>query len=233
MEGVVGEKEAAQARQVEAELVARAKAGDAEAFGEIYELNVDRIYRYVAYRVSGQAEAEDLTEQVFLKAWEAIHRYEDRGLPFGAWLFRLAHNLVVDYYRTRRQDVPLDEYQEGDAGGILAQGDPQSDFEAKVEASELRAALRQLGDDQRQVVLLRFVEGLSHAEVAAIVGKSEGATRALQHRALLTMAKLLRVLRGTDEAKVSGGARKGPGPARSRVLHRRVPEPIARATSRA
>ena len=227
--GVLGERQAGNREPEEASLAARARAGDPEAFGELYELNVDRIYRYVAYRVGTEGEAEDLTEQVFLKAWEAMPRYEDRGLPFRAWLFRLAHNLVIDHYRMRRSDVPLSDVSDRDLGGLTALPDPQAELEARLEVDELRRALGQLREEQRQVVLLRFVEGLSHAEVGGILGKSEGATRAIQHRALLALARALKLLRGTNEAEVRAGARRSHGGARARLVDRGVPGCVARA----
>ncbi len=215
----------------EASLALRARAGDAEAFGELYELHVDRIYRYVAYRVATQAEAEDLTEQVFLKAWEAMPRYEERGLPFRAWLFRLAHNLVIDHYRVRRADVPLSVVLGADLDNRHpALPDPQAELEARQEVDELRSALGELGEEQRQVVLLRFVEGMSHSEVATVLGKSEGATRAIQHRALHALARALRLLRGTDEPEVRESPRRSHGGARARVVGQAVPGSVAGAS---
>ena len=167
-------------------LVRRARDGSAHAFGELYERHLDRVYRYVFYRVGSPVEAEDLTEQVFLKAWEAISRYDDRGLPFTAWLYRMAHNLVIDYYRTRRPDVALDEAQDR-----AAQDDPAAETEANLEAAEVWAAIGDLNPEQQQVLVLRFIEGLGHDQVATILGKTEGATRVLQHRALAALARAL------------------------------------------
>lgn len=173
-------------------LVARARRGDAEAFGGLYELHLDRIYRYVYYRVGSANEAEDLTELVFLKAWEAIRRYESRGLPFSAWLYRMAHNAVVDHYRAARPTTPIDETfdLEDESQNLVGT------LEASVDREELRQAIRRLNSDQQQVILLRFVEELSHAEVARIVGKSEGAVRVIQHRALGVMSRFLAALPG-------------------------------------
>lgn len=202
----------------DAVLVTRAKAGDADAFGEIYERYVDRLYCYVAYRVANATDAEDLAEQVFLKAWEAIGRYEDRGLPLGAWLFRLAHNLVIDSYRLRRSDVPLSVFADTDDSGLAGPSDPPAEIGARFESAELHQAICSLNEEQRQVVLLRFVEGLSHGEVATIVGNSEGATRAVQHRALLTLARLLSLVRGTDEGELRECSRGRPRGSRTRII---------------
>lgn len=173
--------------QDEAGLVARAIQRDSDAFGQLYESCLDRIYRYVYYRVNSTTEAEDLTEQVFLKAWEAIDRYEQRGVPFLAWLYRLAHNLVVDHYRSQRQMVPLDELRETEE----ASEDIEASVHAQLDAEEVQAAIHRLSPEHQQLITLRFVEGMSHAEVAQIVGKSEGATRVVQYRALQALARAL------------------------------------------
>jgi RNA polymerase sigma-70 factor (ECF subfamily) len=223
----LGENELDSRYPGEADLTARARAGDADAFGQLYELHVDRVYRYVAYRVKTEHEAEDLTEQVFLKAWEAMPRYEDRGLPFRAWLFRLAHNLVIDHYRVRRSDVSLNELLDSDQSYEPSGPDPQVEVEARLDADEVRLAVRRLGEEQRQVVLLRFVEGLSHSEVADILGKTEGATRAIQHRALGALARALKLTRGTDEAKRESARRGHRGP-RPRLVNGGVSGQVAR-----
>ncbi len=162
-----------------------AQAGDAEAFAALYERYVDRLYRYIYYRVGNRTEAEDLTEQVFLKAWEAIRRYEERGVPFGAWLFRLAHNLVIDHYRTTRPTQSLE------ATGGPTPADPDRLLSLRLELADLQQALARLPEEQQAVIILRFLEGLSHQEVARLLGKSEGAVRVIQHRALAALARLL------------------------------------------
>jgi RNA polymerase sigma-70 factor (ECF subfamily) len=178
---------------VEELLVDRARRGDADSFGELYQLHLDRIYRYVYDRVGSSSEAEDLTEQVFLKAWEAISRYESRGLPFAAWLYRMAHNAVIDHYRARRPATPID----GTFDLEDERQNPVASAEALFDREELRLAIGRLNADQQTVILLRFIEGLSHAEVGKILGKSEGAVRVIQHRALLVMAKVMRALPST------------------------------------
>jgi RNA polymerase sigma-70 factor (ECF subfamily) len=171
----------------EKELVARAIQRDSTAFGQLYEAYLDRIFRYVYYRVGSIAEAEDLTEQVFLKAWEAIDRYEARGAPFTAWLYRLAHNLVIDQYRGRRVTTPIEDVDESALDGE----DVTGVVESALEAEEVRAAVGCLNPDYQQLIVLRFIEGMSHAEVARIIGKTEGATRVIQFRALQALAKVL------------------------------------------
>ncbi len=169
----------------ESELVQRAVRKDASAFGQLYELHLDAIYRYIYYRVGNAAEAEDLTEQVFLKAWEHVGAYDDRGLPFAAWLYRMAHNAVIDYRRTRRAAEPLSELLVEKSAG------PAEIAELHLEMEGVAAALRRLSPDHQHVILLRFVQGCTHAEAAAIMGKSEGALRALQCRALTSLHQAL------------------------------------------
>lgn len=171
----------------EAELAQRASEHDQTAFAELYNAYVEKIYKYIFYKVGNDTEAEDLCEQVFLKAWEAIGRYTWCGYPFSSWLYRLAHNLVVDHYRTRRETVPLHE--------VLTTSsepeDPQDSLLQTLDAAELRDAISQLTDDQRQVIALKFIEGYENAEIAQMLNKKEGAIRALQYRALRSLLSIL------------------------------------------
>jgi RNA polymerase sigma-70 factor (ECF subfamily) len=180
----------------EQRLVSRASRRDSAAFGVLYESHLDRVYRYIYYRVGSTAEAEDLSEQVFLKAWEAIDRYESRGVPFVAWLYRLAHNLVIDHYRARRPTMPLEDVAEAEEPGanIL------DAVESQLDAEEVRLAVRKLSPEHQQLIVLRFVEGMSHAEVAQITGKTEGATRVVQYRALQSLAKAMQSERETSKS---------------------------------
>lgn len=168
------------------DLLRRAQAGDADAFGEIYRQHMPAIYRFISYRVADRQDAEDLTGKVFLRAWEALPRFEERQVALSAWLYRIARNVVIDYYRTSRRQAPLDE-----AAAEAIPGDEGPDAEEMAEVAQVRAAVGQLPEEQQSVVLLRFVEGLGHAEVAEAMGKSEGACRMLQHRALKALARLL------------------------------------------
>ena len=167
------------------QLVQRASQGDAEAFGKLYDVHLDAIYRYVYFKVASHAEAEDLTSQVFLKAWEAMPRYQLREIPFSHWLMRLAHNVVVDHYRTTRARVELDEKL------MSTEPDPQDDYIRGERARSLEAAIRRLPDQQRAVIVLRFIENMDYAQVAAILGKSQGALRVIQHRALAALRQIL------------------------------------------
>ena len=173
----------------EATLVQRAVAGDADAFGKLYLLHLDAIYRYIYYRVENVDDVEDLTEQVFLNAWDALPGYKQRRHPFTSWLYRIAHNIVVDYHRRYKPTVPLPPPERVDW-----EKEEITSLEQVIEAEEasaLATAITQLSDDQQQVIVLRFIQGLKHAEVARIIGKSESACRVIQHRALTTLKRLL------------------------------------------
>lgn len=171
----------------DAGLIARAIAGDRAAFGDLYAHYLPVIYRYVFYRVADVHEAEDLTETVFVKAWEALDRYRSTEAPFTAWLYRIAHNLLVDRHRTRKSVEALAEQMPDLTPGA----DPASHTDRREQAAALAEALAQLEAAQQEVLTLRFVSNLSHAETAQVMGRSEGAVRVLQHRALAALRRLL------------------------------------------
>jgi RNA polymerase sigma-70 factor (ECF subfamily) len=170
-------------------LIQRAKR-DAEAFGELYERYVDRIYNYIFYRVGDTAEAEDLTARVFYQALGSIGAYKSRGVPFVAWLYRIAHNLVANWYRdrSRHKNVRLD-----DIATLPAHGDsPHQRAEQNEEARILLGAIRRLPARQQELLILKFSEGLSNEEIGRIMGCTEGAIKALYHRTLVALRKELR-----------------------------------------
>lgn len=173
-------------------LASRASQGDRAAYGQLYQSYVDKIYRYIYYKVGQRADAEDLTSLTFMKAWDAIADYEWRNHPFGAWLFRIAHNLVVDHHRARREVVTL-----SDASPQLEQKASRDEIRPERVLSEMitteriRHAIGRLTEEQQQVLVLRFFEGLSTGEVAEMMGKRRGAIRGLQFRALSALRDLL------------------------------------------
>ncbi len=173
----------------ESALVERAVAGDADAFGALYLSHLDAIYRYIYFRVGDTEGAKDLTEQVFLNAWEALSGYRQRGSQFASWLYRIAHNVVVDQHRRQKPIVSTSllerEVRESEQSTALDQ------VIKAEEAAALASAIAQLPENQQQVIVLRFIEGLRHAEVARIMDKSEGACRVIQHRALTALNRLL------------------------------------------
>ena len=172
-------------------LVGRAVEGDAEAFGKLYDMYVDRVYRHVYYRVGNVTDAEDLTQQVFLKAWQAVPRYRKTATPFLAWLIKISHNLVIDFYRSRKAGIYLDyDIVDESAGSNV-----EHQVEARFNQQQVRRAILQLPGDQQQVVLMRFIEDFAYPEIAATLGKSEGAVRVIQHRALAKLRKMLEKVR--------------------------------------
>lgn len=173
--------------QNEQQLAERAAQRDQSAFAELYNNYVDKIYRYIYYKVSNHAEAEDICEQVFLKAWEAIDRYTWHGYPFSSWLYRLAHNLVVDHYRTQRETLPINDAVLTFDDAI----DPDQYLARTIASAELRRAIEQLTTEQKQVICLKFLMGYDNSEIAVLMQKKEGAIRALQFRALRSLQQIL------------------------------------------
>jgi RNA polymerase sigma-70 factor (ECF subfamily) len=168
----------------EADLIARA-ARDADAFGELYERYVDRIYNYIYYRVANVHDAEDLTARVFYRALAHIDEYRDRGAPFVAWLYRIAHNLVANWHRdrSRRHDIRLD-----DIGDLPERGDgPEHLAERGDEARVLLSAMGVLPAERQQLLILKFVDGMSNVEIARVMGRTEGAVKSLYHRTLIVL----------------------------------------------
>ena len=186
-------KKPSRKRDKENRLILQAKQGDKQAIAELYNGHVDAIYRYVWPRVWDDAVAEDLTAQVFLKALEGLPGYEPSGKPFLAWLYRIAYARVVDHWRKqeRRATLPLDDTlpaREPRPGELL---EAEDDW---ITAIDL---LAQLTDDQQEVLMLRFIGEMSLSEVAETMGKTLGATKAVQHRALASLARLLEAQEGS------------------------------------
>ncbi len=175
-------------RQLERELVERAQSGDHDAFSQLYEQMADRIYRYIFFRVNDDYLAEDLTAEVFLRVWEHLPSYRPQNATVLAWVYTIAHNCVIDHYRTARPTQPLDEAQ-----AIAAPGpSPHEQSELQFETRSMRQAMQCLTTDQRDVLLMRFIDGMETSEIATRMGKSEGAVRALQMRGLQMLSRLLR-----------------------------------------
>ncbi len=170
-----------------AEFVRRAIQRDPDAFAGLYDRYVDDIYRYLAFRVRNPVDAEDLTEQVFLRAWQAIGSYRQLGRPFSAWLYSIARNLVIDHFRAARPETDLP----ADALAPAGFAEPPVILEQTLALDRFRDALQELTADQQQVIILRFIEGLDYDEVAASLGKNAGAVRVIQHRALAKLRQLI------------------------------------------
>ena len=167
------------------ELLSNAAQGDQEAFGALYEEYVTRIYNYIYYRTGNQHDAEDLTARVFFRAMRHISNYQDKGVPFSAWLYRIAHNLVANWHRdnSRRQEIPLDDgfnlHKEKEHPEVLLLHTEEQDA--------LLHMIRKLPVDRQQLLILKYVDRLSNAEIGQIMGRTEGAIKSLYHRTLLAL----------------------------------------------
>jgi RNA polymerase sigma factor (sigma-70 family) len=172
----------------ERQLVLQAQAGNAEAFGQLYDAYMERIYRFIYFRVEDQQTAEDITSQVFLRAWNNLDRFRLGRTPYLAWLYTIAHNAVIDHYRTRKVTTALEDVR-------LSQPDyaevVENEIDIEVEMKSIKSAMQTLTGDQQQVLMLKFIEGMSNDEIARHLGKREGAVRALQMRGLRALAKQL------------------------------------------
>jgi RNA polymerase sigma-70 factor (ECF subfamily) len=188
--------------------LARRSAADREAFGVLYERHVRRIYSYIYYRTGNHHDAEDLTARVFQRAFGHISEFTDRGVPFSAWLYRIAHNLVANWHRdrSRRPTVSLDDRA---ASGVAGEH-PEAQALASEEKSLLLEAVRRLPDDRQQLLILKFVERLSNSEVGEIMGRTEGAVKSLYHRTLTSLREELDQLEA--ERKGTGRAARGGAP---------------------
>jgi RNA polymerase sigma-70 factor (ECF subfamily) len=166
-------------------ILVSASQGDLESFGILYEKYVDRIFNYVYYRTGNVHDAEDLSARVFFRALHHIHTYTDRGVPFSAWLYRIAHNLVANWHRdrSRHQEIPL-----SDAPTIHYKGDaPEVALMQNQERDALLRLIRHLPSERQHLLILKFVEHMSNAEIGETMGRSEGAVKSLYHRTLLAL----------------------------------------------
>jgi RNA polymerase sigma-70 factor (ECF subfamily) len=168
------------------ELVVRGQHGDREALEELYLIHFDRIYSYLHVSVGNRHDAEDLTTQTFLKMLEKIGSFKWRSAPFSAWLFRIAHNLAMDHFRARRRWQPEEEVPE-----LPGEEEPSAELAAMqtIGRESMLKLIDRLSPEQQQVLTLKFVFNLPNAEVAAILDKTEGAIKSLQHRALVSLQK--------------------------------------------
>jgi len=168
-------------------IVDRAVGGNTEAFGKLYDLYADRIYRHIYYRTSNEDDARDLTQEVFTKAWQGLPKYKRTKTPFLGWLFTISHNRVIDYYRTKKDHAYLNT--EIHMGGPVSS--PENLAESAFTQQEVRKAILQLPEDQQQVILMNFIEGFEYNEIAEAMKKTEGNIRVIMHRGLKKMREIL------------------------------------------
>lgn len=177
--------------QVTSDVIARAQRGDSAATSVIYQTYVPLIYRYVAYRVGSDEDAEDITAEVFVRMVESLGNYTDTGAPFEAWLYRIAAARVADFYRKRKRRTHVELTDNLVSDGM----EPEESMLDDQETSQLREAVRHLAEEEQTILIMRFVERKSHYEVAELLDKSVSAVKSAQHRALVKLAGLL----GSDE----------------------------------
>ena len=190
LQPVEGLQQAEDSQQIEdRHLLSSAKDGNAEAFGVLYERYAERVFRFLFAHVDNRLDAEDITEDVFLRAWRSLPNYRERGVPFLAFLFRVARNALIDHYRRSNpvknqisiEDLSLRDNNPGPGESAIS----------SLEREELRISLEQLRDDYRTVLVLRFLSELTPNETAQVMGRTPGAVRVLQHRALASLRSML------------------------------------------
>ena len=172
----------------ETRLVGQAKSGNPEAFAKLYDAYVERVSRYIYFRVAEDCDMEDLVSQVFLKAWENLDRYKPGTSPFIAWLYTIARNLVIDHYRTKKNNLPLEEAIAMPSELEL----PDETAQTRFDLEAMRDALQALSKDQQQALVLKYIAGLPNDSIARIMNKQEGTVRGLQMRGLQTLARYMK-----------------------------------------
>jgi RNA polymerase sigma-70 factor (ECF subfamily) len=172
-------------------LVIAAQAGEGEAFGLLYDRYAEVVHRYIAYRVGNHALAEDLTSETFLRALRRIGSYTWQGRDFGAWLVTIARNLIADHFKSSRYKLEIATSDLVEAGAERVSAGPENDVLAGLTHAVLLDAVRQLGTEQQECIVLRFLQGMTLAETAVVLGKNEGAVKALQYRAVKALGRLL------------------------------------------
>lgn len=170
----------------EPELIKKAKNRDPEAFGLLYDQYLPAIYRFILLKIGDKTTTEDLAHQVFLSAWQNIENYQTQGFPFSSWLYRIAHNAVIDYYRTEKKHFNLENIEEAAASNNL-----EEKIDQEFELGLVKAAIKDLPEEQQSIIIMRFVEGLTNKEIAAALGKSEGSIKTAQHRSLKNIKKII------------------------------------------
>jgi RNA polymerase sigma-70 factor (ECF subfamily) len=172
-------------------LVKAAQAGDGESFGQLYDRYVDVVHRYIAYRVGNPSLAEDLTSETFLRALRRITSFTWQGRDFGAWLVTIARNLIADHFKSSRYKLELSTSDLVEAGADRVSNGPEDEVLTGITNGVLLGAVKQLGAEQQECIVLRFLQGMSVSETAKILGKNDNAVKALQYRAVKALGRLL------------------------------------------
>lgn len=171
-------------------IIKKAKNGNAEAFGLLYDHYFEQIYRFIYLKVSHKEDAEDLVHQVFLQALKKIKDYEDIGFPFSSWLYKIARNEVVDFYRSKKTNTALEELE-----NVLSSDDIniKDKLDLKIQIEKVKEAIKKIKPEYQDVIIMRFIEDLSIKEVAEILDKTEGSIKLIQHRAINSLKKILKI----------------------------------------
>jgi RNA polymerase sigma-70 factor (ECF subfamily) len=179
----------------EKKYIEEAKDGNGDSFGIIYKHYVPQIYRFVFFKVSKKQIAEDLTHEIFLSAWQNIKNYKQRQFPISSWLYQIARNRVIDYYRTDKKNISIDteDFKEDDVG-FYEQKDPDISFNTE----KIKELIKFLKPEYQDVIIMRYVEDLDSQEIASAMNKSEGAIRLIQHRAINNLKELYAKYRGIN-----------------------------------
>ena len=170
----------------ELQLISLSQQGDAEAFARLYAFYAERITRYIYFRVTDHELAEDITSRIFLKMLEKLDTYQVGRSPSGAWLYRIAHNAIIDHYRTKKTFISLEDVHQAE---VRQEDGIEEKLDLQIKSQKLRAALQVLTEEQQRVLILKFIDGLSTQEIARQLGKRQGAVRGLQMRALRRLAR--------------------------------------------
>ncbi len=186
-------------KEEEIQLVQNAQKGDPESFGKLYDTYVSPIYRFVYLKTSHKEDAEDLTHQVFLNAWQNIKNYKFQGFPFSSWLYKIASNSVIDYYRTRKHYLNIETISEDKVAENFETGNILDD---SFDLQSVKNALSQLEPAQQNVIIMKFVNDMSNKEIAVALNKNEGAIRVIQHRALKQLKTILEIKKDTNTKEV-------------------------------
>jgi len=169
-------------------LVQRAQSGESEAFGVLYDTYLPKIYRFILLKVTKKTDAEDITHQVFLSAWQNIKSYRFQGNPFSSWLYKIAHNAVIDFYRTQKPIIDIELVSEDSLAHLP---NLEHELDRGIELIKVRHALTKLKPDEQSMLIMKFVDELSNKEIAEALHKTEGAIRVIQHRALKQIKNIL------------------------------------------
>ena len=173
----------------EQKLIDQAKQGDANCFGVLYNKYLPQIYRFIFLKVSSKIEAEDLTHEVFLNAWQNLSKYKDQGFPFSSWLYQIARNRTIDHFRAKKPIASIDAMAEEKIELVNVNSLDIDDF---LQVGLVKSAIHELKEEHQNVLIMRFIEDMSPAQIANILGKSEGAIRLIQHRAVIELRELLK-----------------------------------------